>query len=109
MKNYKSAIAQRGRSPYRKLSDLYPKSGNILSLSFCGDIVETIEVSQSQLSTVQYICFNIILFWRVPMKLKTIGTIVLGVVAATVFPSVVQANNNSFSGTIERVREDSFR
>jgi hypothetical protein len=43
------------------------------------------------------------------MKLEIIGTIVLGVVAATVFPGVVQANNGSFSGTIEQVWEDGFR
>lgn len=43
------------------------------------------------------------------MKLKLIGTIVLGVFAATVFPGVVRANNGSFSGTIERVWEDGFR
>lgn len=43
------------------------------------------------------------------MKLEIIGTIVLGVVAVTVFPSVVQANNGSFSGTIQRVWEDGFR
>ncbi|ERT06178.1 hypothetical protein M595_3900 [Lyngbya aestuarii BL J] len=43
------------------------------------------------------------------MKLEIIGTIVLGIVAATVFPSAVQANNDSFSGTIEQVWEDGFR
>ena len=43
------------------------------------------------------------------MKFKLIGAIVLGVVAATVFPGLVQANSGSFSGTIERVWEDGFR